>query len=84
MTGLRIDYPAELLTLTDASPETLASLAREALIVRLYDLGKLSSGQAARLPGLTRWEFLDLLGQYNVSLFDETTDMAAEASRGRE
>ena len=39
---------------------------REALVVRLYDLGKLSSGQAARLLGLSRWEFLDLLGRYNV------------------
>ncbi len=57
---------------------------REALVVRLYDLGKLSSGQAARLLGLTRWEFLDLLGRYNVSLFDDTANVAAEARRGRE
>ncbi len=81
MTALRIDYPAELLTLADVSPETLAALAREALVVRLYDLGKLSSGQAARLLGLTRWQFLDLLGRYNVSLFDDTADVAAEARR---
>jgi hypothetical protein len=80
MTTLQIDYPDELLTLAGASPDTLAALAREALVVRLYDQGKLSSGQAARLLGLTRWEFLDLLGRYNVSVFDETMDVAAEAS----
>ena len=73
-----------MLTLAGASPETLGALAREALVVRLYDLGKLSSGQAARVLGLTRWEFLDLLDRYNVSLYDETADVAAEARRGRE
>jgi predicted HTH domain antitoxin len=84
MTTLRIDYPEELLTQSDESKETLEQLAREALLVRLYDLGKISSGQAARLLGLTRGAFLDLLGRYNVSIFDETMDLATEARRGRE
>jgi bifunctional DNA-binding transcriptional regulator/antitoxin component of YhaV-PrlF toxin-antitoxin module len=33
-------------------------LARESLLVGLYDLGKLSSGKAAELAGLSRGEFL--------------------------
>jgi predicted HTH domain antitoxin len=84
MTTLCIDYPEELLTQSDESKEALERLAREALLVRLYDLGKISSGQAARLLGLTRGAFLDLLGRYNVSIFDETMDLTAEARHGRE
>ncbi len=51
-------------------------------IVRLYALGELSSGEGAKLLGLTRREFLDLLGQYNVSLFDDEMDLKKEAGYG--
>lgn len=36
---------------------------------KLYELGKLSSGQAAELAGLSKRAFLELLGKYNVSVF---------------
>jgi len=34
------------------------------------------------LGTVTRREFLDLLGHYNVSEFDDTMDVAAEAMHG--
>jgi predicted HTH domain antitoxin len=37
---------------------------------RLYEQGKLSLGQAAELAGLTKRTFTELLGTYNVSLFN--------------
>jgi predicted HTH domain antitoxin len=37
--------------------------------VKLYELGKLSSGRAAQLAGLTRVEFLLALGRYQGSPF---------------
>ena len=43
MTVLQIEYPQELLDQADQTKEALEDLAREALLVRLYDLGKLSS-----------------------------------------
>ena len=64
---------------TGKNQEQLESMAFEALIVRLYALGELASGEGARLLGLTRREFLDLLNQYNVSLFDEEIDLKKEA-----
>ena len=79
MTILQIDYPEELLDQADQTKEALERLAREALLVRLYDLGKISYGKGAELLGITRWEFLDLLGAYGVSIFDDTQDVAAEA-----
>ena len=49
---------------------------------KVYALGELSSGEGAKLLSLTRREFLDLLGQYNVSLFDNEMDLKKEAGNG--
>lgn len=37
---------------------------------RLYEQGKLSLGQAAELAGFTKRTFTELLGTYNVSIFN--------------
>jgi len=39
------------------------------LASKLFEEGKLSSGQAAELVGITKRSFVELLGRYNVSLF---------------
>ena len=65
---LQVAYPEELLRLVDQAE--LEQLAREALLVKLYDLGKVSPGRAARILGTTRREFLDVLGRYGVSTLD--------------
>ena len=36
----------------------------------LYEKGKLSLGQAAELAGLTKRTFAELLGKYDVSIFN--------------
>jgi predicted HTH domain antitoxin len=44
--------------------------------VKLYELGRLSSGRAAELAGMTRVEFLVSLGRYRVfPLSSELEDM---------
>lgn len=40
------------------------------LATRLYDQGKLSLGQAAELAGLSKRTFAELLGKYEVSIFN--------------
>jgi predicted HTH domain antitoxin len=40
------------------------------LATRLYESGKLSLGQAAELVGLSKKTFAELLGKYNVSIFN--------------
>lgn len=37
---------------------------------KLYEQGKLSLGQAAEVVGLTKRTFAELLGSYNVSIFN--------------
>ncbi len=39
------------------------------LATRLYEQGRLSSGQAAEFAGLSKRAFVELLGKYGVSLF---------------
>ena len=59
-------------------------LACEAFYVRLYQEGKISSGRAGALLGLSRSDFLDLLGRYNVSYFDENTDLAEDVRNAQQ
>jgi predicted HTH domain antitoxin len=44
------------------------------LAAKLYDLGKMSLGQAANLVGLNKEEFMNELGKYNVSVFGESLE----------
>ncbi len=44
-----------------------------------YEQGKLSLGQAAELAGLTKRTFAELLGKYNVSIFNyPSSDLARD------
>ena len=40
------------------------------IATKLYEQGKLTLGQAAELAGLTKPTFAELLGKYNVSIFN--------------
>jgi predicted HTH domain antitoxin len=83
MPQLEIACPAELLTPIGHTKAALQQLAQEAFLVRLYQLGEISSGRAAEILQMPRREFLDLLGRYGVSVLDEQLDLEAEAGRGR-
>lgn len=60
-------------TLTLNIPDSLDIDNRDlAMLVasRLYEQGKLSLGQAAEVAGLSKRTFAELLGSYNVSIFN--------------
>ena len=40
------------------------------LAVKLYEVGKVSLGQAAKLAGFSKRAFIDVLGRDHVPLFD--------------
>jgi len=48
--------------------------ARMILASKLYDLGKLSLGQAAELTGYSKETFMELLADYGVSFFNYSPD----------
>ena len=44
------------------------------LAAKLFDLGELSSGQAAELAGITKREFIESVGKYGVSIFQYSAE----------
>jgi predicted HTH domain antitoxin len=81
MTQLHINCPDEVTK--GQTPTELARLAQHAFMVRLYQLGQISSGRAAEILNISRREFLEVLADHGVSIFDVETDVEAEARRGR-
>ena len=64
-------------TLVINLPETVDMTAKEAVMVlaaQLYEMGKLSLGQAADLAGYSKRTFMELLGGYGVSVFNYPID----------
>jgi predicted HTH domain antitoxin len=60
-------------TLTFHIPDSLELDGREAAMLlasKLYEQGRLSLGQAAELAGYSKRTFMELLGNYQVSLFN--------------
>ena len=74
MSTIQIDVPEEVLISLKETPETMAREISILAAVKLFDLGKLSSGRAAQLAGMSRVEFLMCLGRYGVSPFSLTAE----------
>jgi predicted HTH domain antitoxin len=62
------------------SPETAGATVRMAA-AKLYGMGRLSAGAAARLAGVPRSVFLTRLADYGVDTFDLTDEDLDEETR---
>jgi predicted HTH domain antitoxin len=51
-------------------PDLSEDEARLLLAVKLYEVGRASLGQAAKLAGLSKRTFIDALGQHKVPVFN--------------
>lgn len=74
MKTVQIELPEEVLLSLKETPDELSREIRIAAAAKLYELGKLSSGRAAELAGLSRVGFLQILGRYRVSIFNITIE----------
>jgi predicted HTH domain antitoxin len=64
-----LDIPEKILLAEKTDEATFAREMRILAAVKLYELGRLSSGRAAELAGMARVEFLLALGNYKVFPF---------------
>ena len=69
---MTIDCGPELAVALGRRESELDKELRMASALKLFELGRLSSGLAARLAGVSRVEFLLACGQYGVSAFQQT------------
>jgi predicted HTH domain antitoxin len=74
MSQLILDVPDDSLLSLKLSNEAAAAEIRLAASVKLYELGRLSSGAAARLAGIPKTLFLSKLADYGVDTFRLTED----------
>lgn len=74
MSQLLLDIPDDSLLSLKLSDQAAAAEIRLAAAMKLYELGKLSSGAAARLAGVPRVVFLGKLADYGVDTFRQTAD----------
>lgn len=69
MSTIQIEVPDEVLISLKETAETLSREMSILAAVKLFELGRLSSGRAAQLAQLSRVEFLNIIGRYQVSPF---------------
>ncbi len=74
MTTLQVQVPEEALISLKTDRDSFAQELLLLAAVKLFEMGKLSSGRAAQLAGISRVEFLLALRHYQVSPFRLTAD----------
>ena len=67
MNHLQIDYPETLPDVLQLTTREFETEAKMAMAAKLYEMGKISSGVAADMLGMSRELFLLQLSRYGVS-----------------
>lgn len=73
---ISIDYPEYLANSLRLNKDDFGKEMKESALVKLFELGKVSSGTAAKVLRISRIEFLELLNKYKVSFLN--TDSVEE------
>jgi predicted HTH domain antitoxin len=74
---LQITLPEDFLALLGTQPQA-AEMAKEFIILGLYQEGRISGGKAAELLGLTKRGFVSLLARKGLDYFRLTPEEWAE------
>lgn len=67
---ISIDYPTYLANSMRMNRNDFGKEIKVSALVKLFELGKVSSGTAAKVLHITRVDFLELLAKYKVSFLD--------------
>ena len=78
MHTITLSIPDETLQALQTTPEDLGQEMLLVVAIKLFELGRLSSGTAANLAGIPRTVFLTKLADYGVDTFRLTEAELAE------
>lgn len=78
MFDIKLSLPDEALVALKRTPDQMAEEIRLAAAMKLYELGRLSSGAAAALAGIPRTVFLTKLADYGIPTFKMSAEEIAE------
>jgi predicted HTH domain antitoxin len=78
MFDIKLSLPDEVLVALKRAPDQMAEEIRLAAAMKLYELGRLSSGAAAVLAGVPRMVFLSKLAEYGIATFKLSAEELAE------
>ena len=67
---IKMKYPSGFELAVHMTKEEMEHHIRLMAALKMFELGKVSSGRAAELAGMTRVDFLETCGRYNVSVFN--------------
>lgn len=74
MNTVMLELPIDVLASPGVSPESLASEAKFMLALKLFEVGRLSSGKAGKLCDMGRVEFLLAAGRAGVPVLSLDDD----------
>ena len=81
---LTVDYGDEVLLALGVTPEQFGEELKLLTALKLYELGRLSSGAAARLAEMPKPLFLSKLAEYGVDTFRLTREeLQQDLANGR-
>ncbi len=67
---LKMKYPSGFELAVHMTKKELGYHIRLMAALKMFELGKVSYGRAAELAGMTRVDFLEICGRYNISAFN--------------
>lgn len=77
MAQITIDLPSELIE-SLGSVEEAGTRAKQALVLDLLRRAEISQGRAAELLGLSRWDILDLMAEFEIPSGPQSADELAQ------
>jgi predicted HTH domain antitoxin len=67
---ISVTYPESLANSLKLADKEFENEIKTISLIKLYELGKISSGTASKILGVSRVDFIEKIGGYQVSVFN--------------